>query len=128
MPGVLPDAARLCRVLVVDDERDNADTLVALLQLWGYEAAAAYSSDDAMTRAAALNPEVVISDLVMPQISGFDLVRRMRNRFPMARFVALTGFHNRETVQRCRSAGFADILLKPATATQLQAVLRYERN
>lgn len=128
MPGVLPNAAGACRVLVIDDERDNADTLVTLLQLWGHEAAAAYSGDDAITRAAVLEPEVVITDLLMPVVSGFDLIRHLRERFPTAKFIALTGFHDRETVQRCRAAGFEQILLKPATATQLKAAVRHERS
>jgi CheY-like chemotaxis protein len=127
MPGVIPNAAGACRVLVIDDDRDNADTLVSLLQLWGHEAAAAYSGDDAFTRAVVLDPEVVITDLLMPVVSGFDLVRHLRERFPTAKFVALTGFHNGETVQRCRAAGFEEILLKPATTTQLQAAVRHGR-
>jgi CheY-like chemotaxis protein len=117
------EAVNPCRVLVIDDERDNADTLVTLLQLWGLDAAAAYSGDEAIAQAARLNPDVVITDLVMPVISGFDLVCELRQRCPTAKFVALTGLHNRETVQRCRAAGFERILLKPATATQLRAAV-----
>lgn len=128
MPEALPKAIDPCRVLVIDDERDNADTLVTLLKLWGHEAAAAYSGDDAITRAVGLNPEVVITDLVMPVVSGFDLIRHLRERFPAAKFVALTGLHNRETVERCRAAGFETLLLKPATMSQLKAIVRHARN
>jgi CheY-like chemotaxis protein len=119
------DAVSPCRVLVIDDEKDNADTLVTLLQLWGHQATAAYSGDEAITRASVLQPEIVITDLVMPVVSGFDLVRRLRERFPSAKFIALTGWHNRETVQRCRAAGFEKVLLKPATGAQLKAAVRH---
>ena len=81
-----------CKVLVVDDERDNANTIVSLLQLWGHEAEAAYSGEDAISKALTLDPDVVLIDIVMPEMNGFDLAKELRQVCPGAKFLALTGF------------------------------------
>ena len=67
-----------CKVLVVDDERDAADTAIVLLQLWGHEAEAAYSAEDAISKAIAFDPDVVVMDIAMPVMNGFDLAKELR--------------------------------------------------
>ena len=109
-----------CKVLVVDDERDNADTTVTLLEIWGHEAEAAYSADDAIAKAKALDPDVVLIDLLMPGKDGFQLVNDLRSHCPRAKFVAVTGFAKADIVRRSREAGFERVLFKPAPATVLE--------
>jgi CheY-like chemotaxis protein len=109
-----------CKVLVVDDERDNADTTVTLLEIWGHEAEAAYSADDAIAKAKALDPDVVLVDLVMPGKDGFQLVHELRRHCPRAKFLAVTGFARADIVRRSREAGFERVLFKPAPAKVLE--------
>lgn len=112
-----------CKVLVVDHERVNADTNVSLLQLWGHEAEAAYSTEDALSKAMSLDPDVVLVDIEKRPISGFDLVKELRLRCPEAKFLALTGYTRADIVRRARNAGFDRVLAKPTPATALQAAV-----
>lgn len=115
-----------CKVLVVDDDRDNADTTVMLLQIWGHEAEAAYSPEDAISKTLTLDPDVVIMDIGIPTINGFDLASAVRQHCPEAKFLALTGFTQADIVRRARAAGFADVLVKPAPAKLLKEAVDTE--
>ena len=115
-----------CKVLVVDDERDNADTIVILLQMWGHEAEAAYSAEDAISKAFALDPDVVLLDIGMPIMNGFDLAIELRRSCPAAKFLALTGFTQADIVRRSRDAGFERVLIKPAPAKVLKEAIETE--
>jgi CheY-like chemotaxis protein len=106
----------LCKVLVVDDERDNADTNVVLLRLWGHEAEAAYSAEDAISKAKALDPDVVLLDIGLPVMNGFDLAAELRKSCAGAKFLALTGYTRADIVRRARDSGFERVLIKPAPA------------
>lgn len=109
-----------CKVLVVDEDRDNADTTVILLDLWGHEATAAYSAEDAIEKARALDPDVVLMDLGRPVDNGFDLANELRRACPEAKLLAITGFAAGDIVRRTRNAGFEGVLLKPTPASRLQ--------
>ena len=115
-----------CKVLVVDDERDTADTAIVLLQLWGHEAEAAYSAEDAISKAIAFDPDVVVMDIAMPVMNGFDLAKELRQFCPAARFLALTGYTQADIVRRAREADFARVLIKPAPARVLQEAVENE--
>jgi CheY-like chemotaxis protein len=109
-----------CKVLVVDDERDNADSNVLLLEMWGHVAEAAYSAEDAISKATALDPDVVLMDIGMPVMNGFDLANELRKSCPAAKFVALTGYTRADIVRRARDAGFERVLIKPAPANEIK--------
>jgi CheY-like chemotaxis protein len=109
-----------CKVLVVDYDRDNADTTVMLLQLWGHEAEAAYSGAHAVDKAKALDPDVVLMDLGLPITNGFDLANELRRYCPAAKFLALTGYTPADIVPRSREVGFVDVLVKPTPAHSLK--------
>jgi len=109
-----------CKVLVVDDERGSADSNVSLLQLWGHEAEAAYSAEDAIAKAASLDPDVVLVDIELPVINGFDLAKELRKSCPEAKFLALTGYTQVDIVRRARRAGFERVLNKPAPAKAIK--------
>jgi CheY-like chemotaxis protein len=115
-----------CKVLVIDDERDNVDTNVELLRFWGHEAEAAYSADDALSKAKTLDPDVVLMDIMMPAMNGFDLAKELRRYCPQARFVALTGYTRADIVRRARDAGFAKVIRKPAPAEVLEDAVQTE--
>jgi CheY-like chemotaxis protein len=113
----------LCKVLVVEDDRDNADSVVMILRLWGHEAIAAYSPLQAISTARVLDPDVVLMDIAMPHKDGFDVAKELRAFCPDAKIVAITGFTQADIVSRSRAAGFADFLMKPVEPDNLKAVV-----
>src|SRR5262245_5809118 len=82
------------RVLVVDDDRDTAESFVMLLSAWGFEAAAANDGASALALAAGFLPEVVFIDLLMPHVDGYQVARGLRALPGLGRVVvvALTGW------------------------------------
>ena len=79
------------RVFVVDDEQIIADTLAAILVRCGYDVHAFYDAESALTRAESLAPDLVISDVVMPQMNGIDMAIVISERFPACRILLFSG-------------------------------------
>jgi CheY-like chemotaxis protein len=115
-----------CKVLVVDEDRDNADTTMMLLQMWGHEAEAVYSTEDALAAATTLDPDVVLLDLGRPIVNGLDLAQELRRHCPTAKLVAITAFTAADIVPRTRDAGFEQVLFKPAPAQQIKEAVDAE--
>ena len=115
-----------CRVLVVDDNRDAADSTVMLLENWGHEAAAAYSAEQCIAVAKVFIPDVVLMDIGLPGKNGFDAKRELEKQCPAARFVALTGFTQGDIFRRSRDEGFVDHLVKPAAPSKLKDVVDHQ--
>jgi PAS domain S-box-containing protein len=113
------------RVLVVDDNRDAADSLEMLLRLGGTECHVAYDGPAALAALAAHQPDVVLLDLGMPGMDGFEVARRVRQDAESARvrLVALTGWGQEEDRRRARAAGFDHHLIKPVDIGDLQTLL-----
>lgn len=103
------------RVLVVDDNRDAADTLAMLLELWGHQVQIAGDGLTAMELGEAFDPHVVLLDLGLPGLDGFEVARRMRShqRLRHVHLVAITGYGRSEDRHDARDAGFDDHLTKP---------------
>jgi signal transduction histidine kinase/CheY-like chemotaxis protein len=118
------EAARR-RVLIVDDNADAANSLAMLLALRGHETQVAFSGREALERIDAFRPEVVLLDIGLPEMDGYELADRLRERPALrgVRLVALTGFAQPEDQQRARSAGFDDHLVKPVSLSALERVL-----
>ena len=112
-------------VLVVDDCHHAADPLVLLLKRWGYQTAVAYDGPSALAVALARPPAVVLLDLDMPGMDGYEVARRLRGQPRMAEalLIALTGYGEEEDVSRCREAGIDLHLLKPCEPEELRRVL-----
>jgi CheY-like chemotaxis protein len=107
-----PEPAR--RILVVDDNADAADSLAMLLQVRGDEVRIAYDGQEALEAEAGFVPEVVLLDIGMPKLSGYDVARRIRDRRGTAvLIVAITGWGQEEDRQRARDAGFNYHFTKP---------------
>ncbi len=124
-PTVLPRTGRSLRVLVVDDNRDSADTMVYVLQLLGHEARAAYGAKDAMSQARDFDPVLVLLDLNMPDGDGFSVLRQLRAELPAdTRIAAMTGYGQESDRENTLGAGFDAHLTKPVGAEDLQALLR----
>jgi CheY-like chemotaxis protein len=120
----VPDNPR--RVLVVDDNRDSADSLKLLLQIWGHQARCAYGGEEAMAVVAEFSPDVVLLDIGLPGMSGYELAQRLRE-LPGARnatLVAVTGYSRAEDRERTAAAGFHHHLVKPVDPAALEAFMR----
>jgi len=113
------------RVLVVDDNRDTVDSEALLLTTLGQTVRRAYDGPSAVRMAQEFEPDVVLMDLDMPGMSGFDVARHLSACAWMqkARLVAYTGFARPEYRAAAEAAGFDDFILKPATLAQLISIL-----
>jgi CheY-like chemotaxis protein len=116
VPAVVPEApGQPLRVLVVDDNRDAADTLAAMVRLLGHEAEALYDPRLVEAAVGRMAPDLIFLDLGMPGRSGFEVARSLRAQ-PDARdvrLVAVTGWGQAEDRRRSLDAGFDQHLVKP---------------
>ena len=117
--------AHSLRVMVVDDNRDSADSATGILRLLGYPVESAYDGRAALELARTLRPQVVLLDLSMPQLDGYETLRLLRLQPDMANayVVAMTGFGSEDDRRRTATAGFDAHLTKPMELDQLLAVL-----
>jgi CheY-like chemotaxis protein len=112
------------RVLVVDDNEDAADALAELLRHAGHEVEVAYNGMCALARVRDHRPEVVLCDLGLPELSGFDCARAIRREFAgKIRLVAISGYAQPEDIRRCLEAGFDAHLAKPARPAEIESLL-----
>jgi PAS domain S-box-containing protein len=113
------------RILVVDDNRDAAETLTMLLELIGHEARSAYDGEAGVAAAAEFRPELILMDLGMPKVNGYEAARRIRAEpWGAAPFlVALTGWGADEDRQRTADAGFDRHLVKPVDPAALTRLI-----
>jgi CheY-like chemotaxis protein len=118
-----------CRVLVVDDNVDSAQSMSLLLGLEGYVVECAYDGEEALARAAQFGPDVVLLDLGLPRFSGYEVARRLRGEaggVPLpddVLLVAVSGYGRERDRQAAREAGFDLHLTKPADPDEVLRVL-----
>jgi CheY-like chemotaxis protein len=113
------------RILIVEDERDAADSLRMLLELVGYEADVAYTGPQGVEKARRWRPGVVLCDIGLPGLDGFGVAQQLR-RDPAtadAHLIAITAWGGERDKQRGREAGFEHYLVKPADPEQLLGLL-----
>jgi PAS domain S-box-containing protein len=114
------------RILVVDDNVDAADGLKMLLELDGEEARIAYDGETALLIAREFRPQIVLLDVGIPRMDGYEIARRLRE-FPETRdaiLVAVTGWGQSEDRRRSKAAGFDYHLVKPVDPATLQRLLQ----
>lgn len=113
------------KVLVVDDNRDGAESLSMLLELAGHEVHLAHDGEEALSRFESVRPEVVLLDIGLPKLDGFEVARRLRgegkNRDIL--LIALTGYGKEGDRSLSREAGFDHHLVKPVEPTVLMDLL-----
>jgi PAS domain S-box-containing protein len=113
------------KILVVDDNRDAAQTMAYLLQAEGHEVKTAFGGEEAVTRAAEFRPDLIFMDLGMPQVDGYEATRRIRAQSGdrRLRIIALTGWGQAADRQRASDAGMDGHLVKPADPDVLRKVI-----
>jgi CheY-like chemotaxis protein len=113
------------RVLIVDDNEDAANSLAMILKLSGHETASVYTAMDALERAVSFRPDVVLLDIGLPGMDGYEVAQKMRELPGLAdiRLVAVTGYGRSDDRLRARDAGFDDHLTKPVEFAVLDRAL-----
>ena len=119
-------AVKKPRVLVVDDEQVIADTLAKILDLNGYEASAVYTGTAAVESARSLRPDLVISDVIMPDMDGIQAAIRIRSFLPDCKILLFSGqAATADLLEKARAQGHEfEILGKPVHPSDLLAKLR----
>jgi PAS domain S-box-containing protein len=123
-PADAPAAA--CRILVVDDNEDGADTLAEVLNAQGYETRVAHDAPAALRIAEEFTPDIAFLDIGLPVMDGYELAARLREIAALSglRLIALTGYGQESDRQKTRAAGFHHHLVKPVDLDALEAVVR----
>jgi PAS domain S-box-containing protein len=114
-------------VLVVDDVQDSADSLAMLLRMMGQETHVAYSGESGLAIAESLRPEIILLDIGMPTMNGFEVCRRIRSK-PWGKEVfvaALTGWGQEDAKLRSADSGFDYHLVKPVSSATLRKLFAY---
>lgn len=134
-PAGEPTPAPATRLLVVDDNVDAADAIGTLLSLNGYEVLTAHDPDQAMSRAATFDPDVILLDIGLPGMTGYELARKLRadRATSRAKLIAITGYGQPADTDQAREAGFDGYLVKPVDLDQLhdriqESVVRHEES
>src|SRR5688572_32720677 len=98
----------MARVLIVDDDQDTTDSFAEMLKLWGHETRKAYDGESVLQQALAFQPHVVLLDIGLPKIDGYEVARRLRQYQQLTgmKIVAVTGRITEADVQKCMDAGF----------------------
>ncbi len=113
------------RVLVVDDNVDGAESLAKVLQICGHEARTAHGGPEALDAARQFQPDVVLLDIGLPGMNGYEVAKRLRGDPALAgaMLVALTGWGSEDDKRQSREAGFDYHLTKPVEVTSIQSIL-----
>jgi CheY-like chemotaxis protein len=114
------------KVLVADDERLIADTLVMILNQCGFDARAAYSGETALELAATFEPEMLISDVIMEDLNGIDAAIRIRKSLPEIKVLLFSGqAATADLLEQARARGYEfEIMTKPVHPQDLLSRLR----
>jgi signal transduction histidine kinase len=111
------------RILLVEDHVDTANVLRKTLQRNGYEVEVAHSVKGALALATSRSFDILVSDVGLPDASGYDLMREIRERYG-THGIAMSGYGAEEDLQRSREAGFVEHLVKPVNIRQLEEAIR----
>jgi CheY-like chemotaxis protein/uncharacterized protein YbcI len=123
--NIMRGTGKVLRVLVVDDDRDGADTLGLLVEELGNHVHVTYGGTSALDVATVFRPDLMLIDLAMPDMDGCQLVGQFRRipAFAETRIVAVTGHANAGHRTLAMKAGFDKVLFKPVTLAEIRAVL-----
>jgi CheY-like chemotaxis protein len=123
MPSIADPTAHPVRVLLVEDDPDTL-AVTSMLLRGTYEVATAETISQALNQLRDHDFDLLISDISLPDGSGLDLMREMRERQKGVRGIALSGFGSQEDVRRARLAGFSVHLTKPVSFPRLETTIR----
>lgn len=113
------------RILIVDDNVDSADSLAMMLRMSGHDVHTVYSGQSALAAAIEYEPTIVLLDIGLPEVDGYEIARQLRQRpeFKAVWLIAITGCGQDADLQRSRDAGFDHHLVKPVDPHKLEELL-----
>jgi CheY-like chemotaxis protein len=125
MEFMTPGAEGVRSVLVVDDNNDAAESLAMLLQFEGCRVSTAANGAEALDAFDRLHPEIVLLDIGLPDIDGYEVARRIRSRQGLKKtmLIALTGWSQEQDKKRAAQAGFDEHLTKPLNLDLLRMLM-----
>ena len=129
-PSDVSPALPVLRILVVDDNEDSAESMSLLLQCDGHHVDTAYSGEKALQLASDAPPDVMLLDIGMPGMMGYEVAERLRTSGAAATLlIAVTGYGRDSDIARAHEAGFDHHMVKPVDYDQLRTLLaaRYAR-
>ena len=114
------------KILLVDDEAGFAELLRDLLTMDGYEVEVAHDGEEGLSKLSTFTPDAIISDIVMPRLSGFDMFKKIKATPATASipFLFITGFQDDRVLQEARKIGVFGILRKPVDIEQIEERLQ----
>lgn len=112
------------KFMLVDDEREFVDTLSERLSIRDMNTTVAYGGEQALEAVSAEAPDVMVLDLMMPGIDGFEVLHRVKRDHPQVQVVILTGHGSAEDRKTCLAAGAFAFLQKPVDIDELSSVMR----
>jgi CheY-like chemotaxis protein len=115
--------SRSRRVLVVDDNRDGAESLAQVVEILGHAAEVAYDGPSAIEKASANPPEVVLCDIGLPGMSGYEIAKTLRAASAGVQLFAVSGYARSEDVRRAVEAGFDGHIAKPVNVADIERLL-----
>lgn len=123
------EAFEALRILIVDDNEDSAESLASLLRLFGHDARTAYDGLSALEGARSYLPDVMLLDIGLPKLDGYEVAERLRQEPWRDRILllAMTGYGQEEDRRRSREAGFDHHLVKPVDLDRLRELLEVRR-
>ncbi len=121
----MPTTEKTLRVLIVDNNRDGADALGLLAEALGNQVHVTYGGTQALEVATSFRPDLMLVDLVMPDMDGCSLATRIRQLpdFANTKMVAITGLKDHKYMDLATQAGFDAVLVKPASLADIKAIL-----
>ena len=120
--------ARRPRVLIADDNTDAAETLAILCRTWGHTVLTAADGLRAIEIGESFEPRVAVLDLDMPHLNGYQVARRLREKFGATIvLIALTAWDDTQNSQRVRAAGFDHHVIKPGDLDELRTLMNQTR-
>jgi CheY-like chemotaxis protein/two-component sensor histidine kinase len=125
---VAPTSVENHRILIIEDNRDTADSLQRLLELIGHEVRVAYTGTDGVALALDWRPEVILCDIGLPGMNGYEVARALRRdpALSKARMLAITGYGQEEDRRLSHDAGFDFHLTKPVDPEMLLEILNHQ--
>jgi CheY-like chemotaxis protein len=128
-PAPYCDVAGPLRVAIADDCKDGADSLAELFKLWGHEAKVAYGGAEALQMIRAYGPDVVVLDIAMPKVTGWQVARHLRrlSRFERTLLIAITGYADKVHRLISLAAGFDYVFAKPCEPETLHSLMSLDK-
>lgn len=126
-PTTVRPAAPAQRILIVEDNKDTADSLADLLEIFGYEVKVAYNGKEGVEAAHLFRPEIVLCDIGLPGLDGYEVARQLRSEADTAtvRLIAITGYGGESDREKAQEAGFDRHLVKPVDPDRLIGELSF---